>query len=61
MRISKLIALLQDYQRKHGDVFVRAFNRRGDDGPPKIEDRTIFKSGNQRPTRQHFITTETDD
>jgi hypothetical protein len=61
MRISKLIKLLEAYKRLHGDQHVRAYNSRGDDGLPIVEERVIFKSGNKNPVHRVVVTTERED
>ena len=38
MRISQLIKKLEAYKAEHGDQHVKAYDRRGDEGRPAVEE-----------------------
>lgn len=47
MRISKLISLLEAYKREHGDQHVKAYDRRGDEGPPTVSEKRWMRGGSR--------------
>ncbi len=58
MRVSELIEQLRILKGIHGDVHIRAFDRRGDSGRPRVKQTTIMKSGNKRTTVQWEVSAD---